>query len=71
MSGVFGEVVEGTETSYPPQHVSEAEGNLNPHLPQLCLYSQCSFALGDIVLQLAGFGMGEVACWGSGSVAAV
>ena len=33
----------------------EAEGNLNPHLPHLCLYSQCSFSLGVIELQLAGF----------------
>ena len=45
-------------------HVLKAEGNLNPHLPQLCLYSQFSFALGDMVLQFVGFGIGEAACWG-------
>ena len=34
----------------------EAEGNLNPHKPLGCLYSQCSLSLGDISLQLLGFG---------------
>ena len=47
--------------------VLEAEGNLNPYLPHLCLYSQFSLSRGDIVLQLAGFGTGEVVCCGVGS----
>ena len=40
----------------------EAEGNLNPYLPHLCLYSQFSLSRGDIALQLAGLGIGEVVC---------
>ena len=43
----------------------EAEGKLILYLPHLCLYLQLSFSLGVIVLQLAGFGTGEVVCWGS------
>ena len=49
----------------PHDRVVEAEGNLNPHKPPVCLLSQCSLSRGDILCQSSGFGVGEVACWGS------
>ena len=48
-------------------NIVEAEGNLNPYLPHLCLASQLFFSLGCMVLQLLGFGMGETTCCGVGS----
>ena len=43
-----------------PTTREEAEGKLILYLPHLCLHLQLSFSLGDIVIQLLGFGMGDV-----------
>ena len=46
--------------AYSHRRLLEAEGKLILYLPHLCLYLQLSFSLGDIVIQLDGFGMGDV-----------
>lgn len=43
-------------------HILKVEENLNPHLPQLRLKSQCSFALGDI--ENSGIELHFVGFWG-------
>ena len=50
-----GVVVKRTTGPQLHNNIGEAEGNLNPYLPHLCLYSQFSFSLGVIEFQLLGF----------------
>ena len=60
---LLGEIAEGTESSYPPQSYVQGRRELtvNPYKPLGCLCNQFSLSRGDMVLQLAGFGMGEAA----------